>query len=130
MVMTEKSQAYAGPERVHRLFVFDANHSLAKSTAAVQLTSAEEVQKHKCGAHSNRLVVSALIRIGTSRGNSGEQIMSSMAMINEFVSQPALALMGMSRSGKKFGNLAYRTLVSNGYRVYPIHPEATTIAGV
>jgi len=56
--------------------------------------------------------------------------MSSMATIDEFVSQPALALMGMSRSGKKFGNLAYRTLVAKGYRVYPIHPEATTIAGV
>jgi predicted CoA-binding protein len=56
--------------------------------------------------------------------------MTSMAMINEFVTQPALALVGMSRSGKKFGNLAYRTLVSKGYRVYPIHPDATTIHGI
>jgi predicted CoA-binding protein len=56
--------------------------------------------------------------------------MSSMAMINQFVSQPALALMGMSRSGKKFGNFAYRTLVSKGYRVYPIHPDAKVINGI
>ncbi len=56
--------------------------------------------------------------------------MSSMAMIDQFVSQPALALMGMSRSGKKFGNFAYRALVSKGYRVYPIHPDANDINGV
>jgi hypothetical protein len=53
-----------------------------------------------------------------------------MAMIDEFVSQPALALMGMSRSGKKFGNFAYRELVSKGYRVYPIHPDVKAIHGV
>jgi len=56
--------------------------------------------------------------------------MSSMATIDEFVSQPALALIGMSRSGKKFGNFAYRALSSKGYRVYPIHPYAATINGV
>ena len=56
--------------------------------------------------------------------------MSSKAMIDQFVSQPALALMGMSRSGKKFGNLAYRALVSKGYRVYPIHPDAKAIRGI
>jgi len=51
-------------------------------------------------------------------------------MIDEFVSQPALALMGMSRLGKKFGNFAYRALVSKGYRVYPIHPDAKAIDGI
>lgn len=56
--------------------------------------------------------------------------MSSKAMIDEFVSQPALGLMGMSRSGRKFGNFAYRTLSAKGYRVYPIHPSATVIDGV
>jgi uncharacterized protein len=43
---------------------------------------------------------------------------------------PALALIGMSRSGKKFGNFVYRTLTSKGYLVYPIHPSATTVRGV
>ena len=56
--------------------------------------------------------------------------MSSKAMIDQFVSQPALALMGISRSGKKFGNFAYRALVSKGYRVYAIHPSAKAIGGV
>jgi len=56
--------------------------------------------------------------------------MSSKALIEEFVSQPTLALMGMCRSGKKFGNFAYRALVSKGYRVYPIHPDVKSINGV
>jgi predicted CoA-binding protein len=56
--------------------------------------------------------------------------MSSKAIIDEFVSQPALALIGMSRSGRKFGNFAYRALKSKGYRIYPIHPSATSIDGV
>jgi predicted CoA-binding protein len=59
-----------------------------------------------------------------------ECVMSSMTSINEFLSAPALALIGMSRSGKKFGNFAYRALVSKGYRVYPIHPYATAIKGI
>src|ERR1051325_913575 len=56
--------------------------------------------------------------------------MSCKAMIDEFVSQPSLALIGMSRSGKKFGNYAYRALAAKGYRVYPIHPFAPSINGV
>ena len=56
--------------------------------------------------------------------------MSSRAEIDQFVSQPALALFGMSRSGKKFGNFAYQTLRSKGYRVYPIHPQAASINGI
>jgi predicted CoA-binding protein len=51
-------------------------------------------------------------------------------MVDEFVSQPALALIGMSRSGRGFGNFAFRALVNKGYRVYPIHPSATSINGV
>jgi uncharacterized protein len=56
--------------------------------------------------------------------------MSSKAMIDEFLSQPALALIGISRSGRKFGNYAYRALVAKGYRVYPIHPSARSIKGI
>jgi uncharacterized protein len=56
--------------------------------------------------------------------------MSTTATINKFLSEPAMALVGMSRSGKRFGNFAYRALVSKGYRVYPIHPHAAAINGV
>jgi len=56
--------------------------------------------------------------------------MSSKAMIEEFLAQPALALVGMSRSGKKFGNFVYRALKSKGYHVYPIHPHVASIGAV
>lgn len=56
--------------------------------------------------------------------------MSSEVMIDEFLSRRAMALFGMSRSGKKFGNYAYRVLVAKGYRVYPVHPTASSINGI
>jgi predicted CoA-binding protein len=55
--------------------------------------------------------------------------MTSKASVDAFLVQPALALVGMSRSGKKFGNLACRELTTKGYRIYPIHPSAETIEG-
>ncbi len=56
--------------------------------------------------------------------------MASAASVQAFVEQPALALVGLSRSGGKFGNLACRQLRAQGYRVYPIHPAAREIDGV
>ncbi|HYM22249.1 MAG TPA: CoA-binding protein [Vicinamibacterales bacterium] len=55
---------------------------------------------------------------------------NSPEAINQFVALPALALVGLSQSGRKFGNLACRELRAKGYRVYPIHPLAGTIEGV
>lgn len=56
--------------------------------------------------------------------------MTSIAAVDAFLAQPALALVGMSRSGKKFGNLACRELKSKGYRVHAIHPVADMIDGI
>ncbi len=50
--------------------------------------------------------------------------------IDAFISLPALAVVGVSRSGKKFGNLACRELRAHGYRVYPVHPGVAEIDGV
>jgi predicted CoA-binding protein len=55
--------------------------------------------------------------------------MSKKETVNDFLVQPALAIAGVSRSGKKFGNTAYRELKAKGYRIYPVHPEAETIEG-
>ena len=46
-----------------------------------------------------------------------------------FVAQPAIAVAGVSRTGKKFGNIACRELRAKGYRVYPIHPAGALIDG-
>jgi predicted CoA-binding protein len=56
--------------------------------------------------------------------------MATRQAIDAFLANRAIALVGMSRSGGKFGNAAWRTLSSKGYRVYPIHPFATVIGHV
>jgi uncharacterized protein len=50
--------------------------------------------------------------------------------IERFISQPAIAVVGVSRSGKKFGNAACRDLRAKGYRVYAIHPSAAAVNGM
>src|SRR5689334_9740059 len=56
--------------------------------------------------------------------------MTTRSSIETFVAQPAIALVGISRCGRKFGNLAYRELSDRGYRVYAIHPAADVIGGI
>ncbi len=56
--------------------------------------------------------------------------MAARSSVSAFIAQPALALVGLSRGGRKFGNLACRELLKQGYRVYPIHPVAESIDGV
>jgi predicted CoA-binding protein len=50
--------------------------------------------------------------------------------VDDFFAQPALALVGVSRSGKGFGNAALRELLAKGFRVYPLHPAMDVVAGV
>ena len=56
--------------------------------------------------------------------------MTTKSAIDDFVSQRTFAIVGVSRSGKKFGNNTFRELTSHGYKLYPIHPEAETLEGV
>jgi uncharacterized protein len=51
-------------------------------------------------------------------------------LIDDFISSKRIAMVGMSRSGKKFGNYACKELKSNGYEIYPVHPEAKEIDGL
>jgi len=56
--------------------------------------------------------------------------MTSKTTVDEFISQHTFAIVGVSRSGNKFGNMTFRELSSHGYKLYPIHPEAETLEGV
>ena len=47
--------------------------------------------------------------------------------IAEFWRQGRYAVVGVSRSGKGFGCLAYRTLKSRGYEVYPVNGDADVV---
>ena len=51
-------------------------------------------------------------------------------LINDFVNSKRIAIVGMSRSGKKFGNMAGKELKSKGYEIFPVHPEAQEIDGL
>jgi len=50
-------------------------------------------------------------------------------LIENFVGSKRIAVVGMSRSGKKFGNMAAKELKAKGYEIYPVHPEAVEIDG-
>lgn len=51
-------------------------------------------------------------------------------LIDNFVGSKRIAIVGMSRSGKKFGNMAARELKSKGYELFPVHPSAPEIDGM
>lgn len=50
-------------------------------------------------------------------------------LIEDFIQCRRIAVAGISRSGKKFGNMACKELKGKGYEIYPIHPEAKEIDG-
>jgi hypothetical protein len=55
--------------------------------------------------------------------------MTSRAAVDGFLAERTLALVGASRSGRKFGNAVLKALTAKGYRVLPVHPDAPHIDG-
>lgn len=49
--------------------------------------------------------------------------------IETFIQNKRLAVVGVSRSGKKFGNIAVKELKRNGYQLFVVHPQAQEIDG-
>jgi uncharacterized protein len=49
--------------------------------------------------------------------------------ITDFVQSKRIAMVGVSRSGKKFGNTVFTELKGRGYEVFIVHPEAQEIGG-
>ena len=49
--------------------------------------------------------------------------------IEDFVQCKRIAVVGVSRSGKKFGNSIFKELKERGYQVFIVHPEAQEIDG-
>jgi hypothetical protein len=56
--------------------------------------------------------------------------MTTKRDIDDFLAQKTLAIVGVSRSGKKFGNTILKDLTRLGYRLLPIHPDASEVGGV
>jgi hypothetical protein len=49
--------------------------------------------------------------------------------VEEFLAQKTLAVVGVSRSPRKFGHMAYCQLRGKGYKVLAVNPQAASVAG-
>jgi hypothetical protein len=56
--------------------------------------------------------------------------MASQASIDEFLAHKTLAIAGVKRDGKGFGNAVLKDLTGKGYEVLPVHPNAEQVAGI
>jgi len=52
------------------------------------------------------------------------------AIIESFVNDKNIALIGVSADKTKFGNAIFTELTKNGYTVYPVHPTLIEIDGI
>ena len=55
--------------------------------------------------------------------------MTTQAAIAAFLSSRNIAVVGVSRGGRKFANMAYRELKAKGYQVFPVNPHAENVEG-
>ena len=55
--------------------------------------------------------------------------MTSKKLIENFLTQKNIAIVGASRNSKKFGYSIYKEMKSKGYNVYPVNPGAQLIDG-
>lgn len=53
--------------------------------------------------------------------------MTTRADVDDFLAQKTLAVVGVSRDPKKFGNAAFRELRTKGYRLFPVNPNAERV---
>ena len=50
-------------------------------------------------------------------------------VINDFINGKRIAVVGVSRNAKKFGNAIYTELKQRGYQVFAVNPSINEIAG-
>ncbi|HEY6952944.1 MAG TPA: CoA-binding protein [Bacteroidota bacterium] len=55
--------------------------------------------------------------------------MTSLTSISSFLAQRSFAVVGVSRTGKKFGNSIYMMLKERGCRVFPVNPFTDIVDG-
>ncbi|HEX2934560.1 MAG TPA: CoA-binding protein [Bacteroidales bacterium] len=55
--------------------------------------------------------------------------MTQREIIDSFLDNKNLAIAGVSRNSKKFGNIIYKTLKEKGFQITPINPVAEEIEG-
>lgn len=55
--------------------------------------------------------------------------MNSKKVVEDFLSQKKIAVVGVSRKKTKFGNAIYKELKQKGYNVFPVNPNMQTFEG-
>jgi len=55
--------------------------------------------------------------------------MASLKQIEDFIAAQPVAMVGVSRNPKKFGQMAFKELKGNGLNVIPVNPSAGEILG-
>jgi len=55
--------------------------------------------------------------------------MNSKKLVDDFIAQKKIAVVGVSRKKTKFGNAIYKELKQKGYDVFPVNPHITTFEG-
>jgi predicted CoA-binding protein len=55
--------------------------------------------------------------------------MTTRAAVDDFLAQRTLAVVGVSRKGQKFGNMAFRELKTKEYQIFPVNPNAEEVEG-
>ena len=55
--------------------------------------------------------------------------MNSKNMVEEFLAQKKIAVVGVSRKKTKFGNAIYKELKQKGYQLFPINPHINVYEG-
>jgi predicted CoA-binding protein len=56
--------------------------------------------------------------------------MVTLQSIQDFLNQKNIALAGISREKRKFGNAIFKELHEKGYNIYPVHPNLDEYMGV
>ncbi len=55
--------------------------------------------------------------------------MTSKTLVEDFLNQKKIAIVGVSHNKRKFGNSIYSELKKNGYRIFPVNPQMNEIDG-
>jgi len=55
--------------------------------------------------------------------------MTSKTLVEDFLSEQKIAVVGISRSKNKFGNAIYRELKKKGYTLFPVNPNMDEFEG-
>ena len=56
--------------------------------------------------------------------------MTTQASVEGFLAEKTLAIAGVSRNGKSFGNVVLKDLTGKGHMLLPVHQEAEKVGGV